>query len=67
MKYTIRKGDTLSDLAARYPDADVDWKALWIRNRDVVGKDPDLIKPGQVLDLPFNFRTWVRNLIKAKA
>jgi len=45
--YTVRSGDTLSEIAARYG---VTWQSIYQRNRDVV-KDPDLIYPGQALDI----------------
>ena len=56
---TVRRGDTLWDLAAAHlsPDAsDAEVAAAWQRwfetNRAVIGPDPDLILPGQVLLVP---------------
>ena len=49
--YTVRPGDTLSGIAARLHVAG-GWPALYERNRAVIGPDPDLIRPGQVLRLP---------------
>jgi nucleoid-associated protein YgaU len=56
---TVAGGDTLWDLAAAHlgpgaDDAAIDaaWRADYAANRDVVGPDPDLILPGQVLALP---------------
>ncbi|MEO7844372.1 MAG: LysM peptidoglycan-binding domain-containing protein [Nocardioides sp.] len=47
----VRPGDTLSGIAAAaLGDADR-WPRLYAANRGVVGDDPDLILPGQVLDL----------------
>ncbi|MFD7710363.1 transglycosylase family protein [Streptomyces sp. NPDC059785] len=46
--YTVRHGDTLSGIAARYGTS---WRALYGANRTVVGADPDLIVPGQRLDV----------------
>ncbi|MEU8586401.1 transglycosylase family protein [Streptomyces sp. NPDC048664] len=46
--YTVREGDTLSVIAARHQTT---WRELYTRNRDVIGGDPDLIMPGQRLDL----------------
>lgn len=55
----VRPGDTLWDLAAaRLPataeDAAVDaaWRRLYHANRAAIGPDPDLIHPGQRLELP---------------
>lgn len=35
-------------------DIEIDraWRRLWQANRDVVGPDPDLLQPGQRLDVP---------------
>lgn len=55
----VRRGDTLWDLAAAHltPEAtDSEIAAAWQRwyaeNRSVIGPDPDLILPGQVLTVP---------------
>lgn len=48
--YTVQPGDTLSDIAARLGIAD--WRRLYEVNRGVIGPDPNLIRPGQVLALP---------------
>ncbi|MGV9811250.1 transglycosylase family protein [Streptomyces cellulosae] len=45
---TVRPGDTLSGIAARHG---TDWRRLYAANRDVIGDDPDLIVPGQRLDI----------------
>lgn len=54
--YVVRPGDSLWSIARAHPAAGVDvadrWRAIWRHNRDVVGADPDLIHPGQVLHLP---------------
>lgn len=57
--YTVVEGDSLWAIAqAALPgDPDVDdvaraWPAWYEANRDVVGPDPDLIHPGQVLLVP---------------
>lgn len=49
-KYTVQQGDWLSKISARY-DLAGGWERLYALNKNVVGKDPDLIFPGQVLDL----------------
>ena len=48
----VESGDTLSGIAQETTgDAD-NWQALYEANQDIVGRDPDLIHPGQVLVLP---------------
>ena len=49
--YTIRPGDTLSQIAARTYGSAADWPALWWANRRQV-PDPDLITTGRRLALP---------------
>jgi len=46
--YTVRAGDTLSGIAARHGTT---WQRLHAANRAVIGDDPDLIVPGQRLEL----------------
>jgi nucleoid-associated protein YgaU len=46
--YTVRAGDTLSGIAARHGTT---WQQLYAANKAVVGGDPDLIVPGQRLEL----------------
>ena len=51
--YTVVAGDSLSKIAKReFGDANK-WKAIYEANRDTI-KNPDLIYPGQVLNLPSN-------------
>ncbi|WP_371500198.1 transglycosylase family protein [Kitasatospora sp. NBC_00374] len=46
--YTVKSGDTLSDIAAA---KGLDWKTLYKNNVSVIGGDADLILPGQVLSV----------------
>lgn len=46
--YTVRSGDTLSRIAARHG---TNWQRLYALNKAVIGGDPDLIVPGQRLEL----------------
>ncbi|NNN34928.1 LysM peptidoglycan-binding domain-containing protein [Streptomyces sp. S3(2020)] len=46
--YTVRKGDTLSGIAARHGTT---WQRIHAANKAVIGDDPDLIVPGQRLEL----------------
>ncbi len=48
--YTVRSGDTLSAIAARLGIGD--WRPLYEANKKLIGPDPDLIQPGQVLTIP---------------
>ncbi|MFJ1752072.1 transglycosylase family protein [Kitasatospora sp. NPDC088134] len=48
--YTVQDGDTLSGIAAARNLAG-GWEHLYTANRAVIGADPDLIEPGQVLAL----------------
>ncbi|HVV30683.1 MAG TPA: LysM domain-containing protein [Mycobacteriales bacterium] len=63
--YTVQPGDTLWALAARElahdrvdapPSSDTAiaqrWPAWYAANRSVIGADPNLLRPGQVLQLP---------------
>jgi resuscitation-promoting factor RpfA len=48
--YTVDAGDSLSGIAAaRHVDGG--WRQLYDANQQVVGDDPNLIKPGQILNL----------------
>jgi resuscitation-promoting factor RpfA len=47
--YTVRPGDTLSEIATAFNVAG-GWTAVFDRNRDVI-KNPNLIYPGQQLDV----------------
>lgn len=56
---TVEDGDCLWSLAARAigPDASVAevaaaWPRWWTANREVIGADPDLLRPGVVLHAP---------------
>ncbi|MFF5786422.1 transglycosylase family protein [Streptomyces sp. NPDC012693] len=48
--YTVQPGDSLSDIAQE-KELPGGWTALYDANRRTVGIDPDLILPGQSLDL----------------
>jgi LysM repeat protein len=51
-KYTVQAGDTLWDIARRAYNDPEDWDTIYDANRHVIGNDPNLIKPGQVLQIP---------------
>jgi hypothetical protein len=46
---TIKPGDTLGSLARANK---ISWTVLYQANRDVVGANPDMVRPGTVLTLP---------------
>ena len=50
VSYTVRTGDTLSGIAAEFaiPGG---WPTLYAGNRQVIGPDPNVIRPGTVLTL----------------
>ena len=47
--YTVKSGDSLSAIGQRHGVA---WRDIHEANKDVIGDDPDLIKPGQKLRIP---------------
>jgi nucleoid-associated protein YgaU len=47
--YTVKSGDTLSKIGHHHGVA---WRDIHEANRDVIGDDPDKIKPGQKLRIP---------------
>lgn len=46
--YTVQEGDTLSGIASKFGTS---WQAVYNANRGVIGDNPDLIKPGEVLSI----------------
>jgi len=50
--YTVKAGDTLSDIAqAEMGDANR-WPELYAANKEAVGPNPDMIHPGLKLEIP---------------
>lgn len=47
--YTVKPGDTLWAIAKRTLNDGSRWREIYNNNMDVIGKDPNLIFPGQVL------------------
>jgi uncharacterized protein YidB (DUF937 family) len=50
--YVVAAGDTLSKIAKRFLGDANEWRRIYDRNRAVIGTNPDLIKPGQKLEIP---------------
>lgn len=46
--YTVRRGDTLGEIASRHGTT---WQKVYAANKTVIGGNPDLIVPGQRLEL----------------
>lgn len=47
--YTVKAGDSLSRIAARYWEPWITWRSLYNANKGVIGADPNRIHAGQVL------------------
>lgn len=47
-QYIVKSGDTLTSIAKIYG---ISWQTLYANNKDVIGSNPNLIKPGQVLNI----------------
>ncbi|HEX7315202.1 MAG TPA: LysM peptidoglycan-binding domain-containing protein [Pyrinomonadaceae bacterium] len=47
--YTVKSGDTLSAIGQHHGVA---WRDIHEANKDVIGDDPDKIRPGQKLRIP---------------
>jgi spore germination protein YaaH len=55
--YTVQPGDTLSAIAQQaYGDAN-QWQKIYNVNTQVIGSDPDLIRPGEMLYIPLINKT----------
>jgi hypothetical protein len=61
--YTVREGDTLSSVAAHLPGGKRSWPLLWWRNRAI--RNPDMLRPGQVLTLPGPADTMTAPMVAA--
>ncbi len=46
IKYTVKKGDTLTSIAKKY---NTTWQKIYNDNKSIIGSNPNLIKVGQVL------------------
>jgi len=48
--YTVVKGDTLTKIGAKYGKS---WPVIYNANKAIIGSNPDLIRPGQRLLIPY--------------
>lgn len=49
--YTVKSGDSLSAIARKLTGS-TNWQAIYEQNKAVIGSNPNMIKPGQVLMIP---------------
>ncbi len=50
--HTVEKGENLSVIAEQELGSQSRWKEIYELNKDLIGKNPDLIQPGMELKLP---------------
>lgn len=50
--YTVKGGDNLWKISQKYYGDGRQWETIYNANVKVIGPDPDLIQPGQVLTIP---------------
>jgi hypothetical protein len=53
--YTVKKGDSLSKIAIKFGQKPTKYAELYAFNKAVIGKNPNFIKPGQVLEIPLSW------------
>ena len=51
-EYIVQKGDTLFEIASKFFVGGDLWPLLYRENEKVIGSDPNLIIPGQILKIP---------------
>ena len=52
--YTVQQGDTLSGIALRFygDGSEASWRRIYHENLQVIGNDPNQLRPGEVLFIP---------------
>ncbi|WP_299755998.1 LysM peptidoglycan-binding domain-containing protein [uncultured Pontibacter sp.] len=50
--YTVQSGDSLSKIAKKHYGNANDWTKIYKANKDKIGDNPDLIRPGQRFVIP---------------
>ena len=51
-KYTVKKGDCLWNIAKKFYGKGAKYTVIYNANKKVIGGNPNLIYPGQVLTIP---------------
>ncbi len=53
-EHTVKEGETLGGIALKYYGSAVKdkWMKIYEHNKAIIGDNPGLIKPGQVLKIP---------------
>jgi nucleoid-associated protein YgaU len=51
-RHVVEEGETLQSLAARFYGSAREWRRLYEANREVLGEDPNLPRPGVELRVP---------------
>jgi LysM repeat protein len=51
-EYTVQSGDTLWGIAQRAYNDPEDWDTIYDANKGIIGNNPNLIYPGQRLQIP---------------
>ncbi len=60
--YTVKRGDSLYKIAqALAAGSGEKWRELYAENNKIIGDDPDMIQPGQILTLPSNWHDRKRD------
>jgi nucleoid-associated protein YgaU len=52
VKHTVASGETLSHISDKYYKTPNRWREIYEANKEVIGDNPGMIKPGQVLVIP---------------
>ncbi len=50
--YTVGSGDVLGEISKKVYGTATKWRTIYDANRDVIGTDPNRLKPGMVLRIP---------------
>ncbi len=50
--YTVKKGDCLYNIARQFYGNPNEWRKIYNANKQVIGKNPNLIYPGQIYTIP---------------
>lgn len=50
--YTVASGDSLSKIAQKLYGNANEWKKIYEANKEKIGDNPDLIRPGQRFEIP---------------